>query len=452
MPVAEHPLGASWGYQVTGYFAPTWRYGTPDDFRYFVDVLHQNGIGVILDWVPAHFPRDDFALRRFDGTALYEHDDPRLGEHPDWGTLIFNYGRHEVRNFLVANALYWLQEFHVDALRIDAVASMLYLDYSRKDGEWLPNVYGGNENLEAIDLLRQVNRAVHELLPGCFTIAEESTAWPKVSRPEAEGGLGFDLKWNMGWMHDTLKYFSTDPYFRSGCHDQLTFAMIYESSESFVNPLSHDEVVHGKGSLYTRMPGDPWRKMANLRLLFAYQFTRPGKQLLFMGSELAPTREWNFATGLDWYLEGDPARAGLGRFLAALGELYLQRSCLWFSDPDPEGFHWVTCLDRAASVVAYERRRADQDPAAAEHLVVVLNLTPVPRDEYLLGAPHAGRYRLLLSSDEERFGGSGYPAREEVETRDEPRDGYRQSMSLVLPPLAALVLEPSDRQLSDPGV
>ena len=405
---------------------------------------------MIFDWVPGHFVKDAHGLGRFDGTALYEHADPRLGYHPDWDTYIFNHGRFEVKSFLISNALYWLEEFHFDGLRVDAVASMLYLDYSREEGQWVPNRYGGKENLEAIELLRHVNRVIHERAPGCFTVAEESTAWPKVSGPAEEGGLGFDLKWNMGWMHDTLNYFSADPLFRSGGHDQLTFAMVYEYTEHFVNPLSHDEVVHGKGSLYTKMPGDPWRKMANLRLLYTYQFTRPGKQLLFMGSELAPTREWSSETGLDWYLKDDPARSGLHDFLSRLGQLYLERSCLWASDPDPEGFQWITCQDRENSVVAYERRRVDADGTKKgestedfEHLVVVLNLTPVPRKAYRLGAPRPGAYRLLFSSDDESFGGSGYEVLEVVETVDEPHDGYRQSMSLTLPPLAALILEPS---------
>jgi 1,4-alpha-glucan branching enzyme len=322
LPVAEHPFAGSWGYQVSGYYAPTARYGAPDDFRYLVDYCHQHDLGVILDWVPAHFPKDDFALRRFDGTALYEHEDPRLGEHPDWGTLIFNYGRREVRNFLVANALYWLEEFHIDALRVDAVASMLYLDYSREHGEWLPNRYGGRENLDAIDFLRQLNETVHQEIPGAFTIAEESTAWPGVTNAPAEGGLGFGFKWNMGWMHDTLEYMKKDAVHRKYHHDQLTFAMLYEHTERFVMPLSHDEVVHGKGSLLQKMPGDQWQKFANLRLLFTYQYTRPGKQLLFMGTELAPDREWHHDRSLDWHLADDPLRAGLLRFFEDLGGLY----------------------------------------------------------------------------------------------------------------------------------
>src|SRR5215218_8676660 len=329
LPVMEHPFYGSWGYQVTGYFAPTSRYGSPDDFRFFVDTLHEAGIGVLLDWVPAHFPKDDYALRWFDGTALYEHEDPRLGEHPDWGTLIFNYGRKEVRNFLVANALYWLNEFHIDGLRVDAVASMLYLDYSRKAGQWLRNRHGGRENLEAIEFLKQFNDAVHAEAPGCVTIAEESTAWSGVTTPVNEGGLGFTFKWNMGWMHDTLTYFSLDPIHRRFHHDQLTFAMLYEYNEHFVMPLSHDEVVHLKGSLIQKMPGDEWQKLANLRLLLTYMFTRPGKKLLFMGAELAPWTEWNHEASLDWHLRDEPRRAAFGRFLARLATMYRHEPSFW---------------------------------------------------------------------------------------------------------------------------
>ncbi len=464
LPVAEHPYSGSWGYQITGYFAPTARHGEPDDFRFFVDYCHQQGIGVILDWVPAHFVKDAHGLGRFDGSALYEHQDPRLGSHPDWGTYIFNYGRWEVRNFLVANALYWLDQFHVDGLRIDAVASMLYLDYSREEGQWLPNAHGGRENLEAIALLRAVNQTIAERYPGHFTVAEESTAWPGITKPVAEGGLGFTFKWNMGWMHDTLSYFEVDPLFRGGCHDKLTFAMVYEYSERFLNPLSHDEVVHGKGSLYGKMPGDPWQKLANLRALFAYQLTRPGKKLLFMGSELASSREWNHETSLDWYLLGDPARKGIFQLLQELGTLYQEHRCLWEGDPDPESFTWISCQDHAASVLAYERRSGGIDlptsAASAEdgdtafeplrryahRLVVVLNLTPVPRRDYRLGALEPGAYRCLLSSDEERFGGSGFPFHERVETEPVAADSCHQSLVLDLPPLSALILEPEPQK------
>ena len=440
MPVAEHPFAGSWGYQITGYFAPTARFGTPDDFRYLVDCCHRRGIGVILDWVPAHFVKDAHGLGCFDGTALYEHQDPRRGLHPDWDTYIFNYGRHEVRSFLLSNALYWFEEFHIDGLRVDAVASMLYLDYSREEGEWLPNAVGGRENLEAVSLLRELNAGVAEHFPGRFTIAEESTAWAGVTRPVAEGGLGFTFKWNLGWMHDTLSYFSLDPLFRSGDHDQLTFAMIYEHSERFINPLSHDEVVHGKRSLYEKMPGDPWRKRANLRALLAYQFTRPGKKLLFMGSELASSREWNHQTSLDWYLLDDPDRAALQRFVRELAGLYRKHPCLWRSDPDPEGFQWIACWDQECSVLSYERRIPGEEEG--DRLIIVLNLTPVPREGYRIGAPRPGRYRLLMSSDDLRYGGSGYQTADQIETEDTHADGCRASMVLTLPPLAALVLAP----------
>ena len=437
LPIMEHPFEGSWGYQVTGYYAPTSRFGSPDDFRFFVDTCHQHGIGVILDWVPAHFPRDDFALRRFDGTALYEHEDPRRGEHPDWGTLIFNYGRREVAGFLIANALYWLDEFHVDGLRLDAVASMLYLDYSRKEGEWLPNPHGGRENLDAVAFLRALTDTIALEQPGCFTVAEESTAWPGVTRPTRDGGLGFTLKWNMGWMHDTLAYFAREPIHRRWHHDELTFAMLYEHSEHFVNPLSHDEVVHGKRSLLGKMPGDEWQQLANLRALLAYQYTRPGKQLLFMGTELAPTSEWNHDASLDWHLAGDPARQGLARFLAALGGLYQAHSCLWRTDPDPETFAWIDCSDRDASVVAYQRRDGDA------HLVIVLNLTPLPRGAYRIGLPSPGPYVVRVSSDAAEFGGSGYPVRPLIEPEAVPWHGLQQSAALDLPPLAALVLAPA---------
>jgi 1,4-alpha-glucan branching enzyme len=442
LPVAEHPFGGSWGYQVSGYFAPTARYGTPDDFRAFVDHCHQEGVGVILDWVPAHFPKDDFSLRQFDGTALYEHDDPRRAEHPDWGTLIFNYGRHEVRGFLISNALYWLNEFHVDGLRVDAVASMLYLDYSRKEGQWAPNRFGGRENLEAVDFIRALNETVRIEAPGCFTVAEESTAWPGVTRPASDGGLGFAFKWNMGWMHDTLEYFKRDPLYRTYHHDELTFAMLYEQSERFVMPLSHDEVVHGKGSLLNKMPGDAWQKFANLRVLYSYLFTRPGKKLLFMGSELAPWSEWNHEVSLDWSLAGEPIRAGLARLVAALGRLYRETPCLWRGDPDPWSFSWIDCGDRQNSVLTYVRREREET-AAGEHVIVVLNLTPQPRDTYRIGAPAAGRYVERLCTDDPRFGGSGFGSHGAIDTEPHPYHGQPQSMTLRIPPLAALVLVPA---------
>jgi 1,4-alpha-glucan branching enzyme len=439
MPVMEHPFYGSWGYQVCGYYAPTSRYGTPDDFRFLVDTLHQNGIGVILDWVPAHFPKDDFALRRFDGSALYEHEDPRLGEHPDWGTLIFNYGRPEVSNFLVANALFWLEEFHADGLRVDAVASLLYLDYSRQPGEWMRNRYGGRENLEAIDFLRQLNETIRHEHAGCSMIAEESTAWPGVTNDPTHGGLGFQFKWNMGWMHDTLRYFALDPIHRRWHQDQLTFAMIYEYTERFVMPLSHDEVVHGKGPLIDKMSGggDEWVKFANLRTLLGYMITRPGKKLLFMGPELAPWSEWNHEASLDWsLLRDDPRRAKFCSYVKRLAQLYHERSELWRRDADWEGFSWISAEDRENSVLSYVRRDGER------HSVVVLNLTPVAREHYRVGAPIAGSYREVLNSDAAEWAGSAYSTRGRVTTEPSPFHGFPQSMQLTLPPLSVLVLVP----------
>jgi 1,4-alpha-glucan branching enzyme len=439
MPVMEHPFYGSWGYQVCGYYAPTSRYGTPDDFRCFVDTMHQRGIGVILDWVPAHFPKDDFALRRFDGTALYEHEDPRLGEHPDWGTLIFNYGRHEVRNFLVANALFWLEEYHADGLRVDAVASMLYLDYSRQPGQWLRNRYGGRENLEAIDFLRQLDETIRHEHPGCCIVAEESTAWPGVTTETQDGGLGFTFKWNMGWMHDTLKYFALDPIHRRWHHDQLTFAMVYEHSERFLMPLSHDEVVHGKGSLFNKMSGDDWQKLANLRTLLAYMLTRPGKKLLFMGTELAPATEWNHDASLDWsVLHSDASRACFHAFVERLARIYRDRSELWRCDHGVEGFTWISADDRENSVFAYARR----DPERGTHCVVVLNLTPVPRDNYRIGVPSGASYTELLNTDAGEWAGSGHPTRASMRAQPAPFHGFAHSIELTLPPLGALVLAP----------
>ncbi len=438
LPVAEHPLDASWGYQVTGYYAATSRYGTPDDFKFFVDTCHQNGIGVILDWVPAHFPKDDYSLRWFDGTALYEHQDPRKGEHRDWNTLIFNYGRNEVRNFLLANALFWLDKYHVDGLRVDAVASMLYLDYSRSAGEWIPNPYGGRENLEAIDFIRRLNEFVYGLYPGCLTIAEESTDWGGVTLPTHLGGLGFGFKWNMGWMHDTLLYFSKDPIHRSFHHNTLTFSMLYEYSENFIMPLSHDEVVHGKGSLLSKMPGDRWQKFANLRLLLAYMYTHPGKKLLFMGTELAPDTEWDCDRSLEWNLHADPRRQGFQRFFEDLAHLYQQQPALWEWDHSPQGFSWIDCQDIQHSVVSYLRRGKDQ------HLVCVLNLTPVPRYNYRIGVPGRRGYRERLNSDSAVYGGSNVGNQGAVKVDPLPFHAYPQSVSLTLPPLACLILEPQD--------
>ncbi|MFT4542793.1 MAG: 1,4-alpha-glucan branching enzyme [Planctomycetota bacterium] len=434
MAIAEHPFDGSWGYQVSGYYAPTARYGTPDDLRFLIDTCHAHGLGVLLDWVPAHFPKDEFALARFDGSALYEHEDPQRGEHPDWGTLIFNYGRNEVRNFLVANALYWLEEFHLDGLRVDAVASMLYLDYSREEGEWAANVHGSNENLEAVNFLRELNSRVSERHPGCVVIAEESTSWPGVTQPVEEGGLGFSFKWNLGWMHDTLRFFERDPVHRHWHLNELSFAMIYEQKECFLMPLSHDEVVHGKGSLLNKLPGDDGQRFANLRLLLAYQWLRPGKQLVFMGTELAPESEWSHERSLDWHLEDEPRRAGLRTFLAELGAFYREESCLWRWDHDPCGFRWLSCDDRENAVLSFERRDGDAQ------LVVIFNLTPVPRPAYRVGASVPGTYRIVFSSDESRFGGSGQVLTAEHEAHDEAWHGCPQSLVLDLPPLAAIVI------------
>jgi 1,4-alpha-glucan branching enzyme len=434
MPVMEHPFGGSWGYQVTGYFAPTSRHGTPDDFRVLVDALHQAGIGVILDWVPAHFPNDQHALAHFDGTALYEHEDPRMGVHPDWDTLIFNYGRHEVRNFLLASALYWLREFHADGLRVDAVASMIYRDYSRRDGQWLPNDWGGRENLEALEFIKSTNAIVREECPGTVMIAEESTAWNGVTRAPQEEGLGFAFKWNMGWMHDSLSYFSKDPIHRRWHQDQLTFAMLYEGSERFLNPLSHDEVVHGKGSLLSKLPGDEWQQFANLRALLAYQHLRPGKKLLFMGTELAPPGEWDHDHSLPWHLEHDPPRRGLRRFLTDLLRLYRENSCLWSRDgEDDRGFAWIDCTDKENSVLCWQRH----DPQGV--LMVALNLTPVPRHDYRIGAPHGGTWKCIFSSDAGLYGGSDFTTLQTATVEDVPCHGRLQSLVLELPPLAAVV-------------
>jgi 1,4-alpha-glucan branching enzyme len=436
LPVQEHPFGGSWGYQVGGYYAPTSRFGSPDDFRFLVDTLHQAGIGVLLDWVPAHFPKDDWALRRFDGTACYEHEDPRLGDHPEWGTHIFNYARHEVRNFLVANALYWIEEFHIDGLRVDAVASMLYLDYGREAGQWLRNRYGGRENLEAMAFLKQLNHAVQSLYPGVITVAEESTSWPKVTAPIADGGLGFTFKWNMGWMHDTLDYYTIDPFFRKGAHDKLTFAMWYEYSEHFMNPLSHDEVVHLKRSMVEKMPGDMWQKLANLRTLIGYSVTRPGKSLFFMGTEIGTSREWNHDASLEWHLLEDPRRRGLMEYVAAVGALYREQPCLWRADHEPSGYRWIDVADKEQSVYSYARFDG------RDHAVVVLNLTPVPRPAYRLGAPERTRYRVVLNSDAPQFGGSDYPVDAHADTEAVPYHGFEQSFTISLPPLSMLVLTP----------
>ncbi len=438
LPVAEHPFDGSWGYQVTGYFSPTSRYGSPDDFKFFVDTCHRNGIGVIMDWVPGHFPKDDYSLRWFDGTALYEHADPRKGEHKDWGTLIFNYGRTEVRNFLLANALFWLDKYHIDGLRVDAVASMLYLDYSRDEGEWIPNRYGGRENLEAIDFIHRLNELVYGLYPGCFTVAEESTAWPGVTLPVYLGGLGFEFKWDMGWMHDTLEYFSKDPVHRRFHHNQLTFSMMYNLSENFILPLSHDEVVHGKGSLLNKMPGDTWQKFANLRVLLGYLYTHPGKKLLFMGSELAPDSEWNHERSLEWHLASDPMRKKFQDFLKDLGRLYLEKPALWKWDHRKEGFSWIDCQDADSSVISYIRFTENK------HLVCVLNLTPLPRYRYQIGVPGKYAYRETLNSDSDFYGGSNVGNLGKVKVEKTPFHAFPNSISLTLPPLSIIILEPEE--------
>jgi 1,4-alpha-glucan branching enzyme len=438
MPVAEHPFGGSWGYQVSAYYAPTARYGTPDDFRALVDALHQRGIGVIVDWVPAHFPRDEFALARFDGTALYEHEDPRRGEQPDWGTLVFNFGRNEVRNFLVANALYWLSEFHIDGLRVDAVASMLYLDYSRQPGEWLPNEFGGRENLDAVAFLKEVNESVYAQHPGAMTIAEESTAWPGVSRPTYLGGLGFGFKWNMGWMHDTLQYFQTDPLFRRYHQNDLTFGLIYAWHENFVLPLSHDEVVHGKRSLLSKMPGDRWQQLANLRGLYGWMWAHPGKQLLFMGGELAEEREWSPDRSLDWELLATPAHAGIQAMVTAVNNAYRQHPALWQRDFSSEGFRWIDASDVDNSVLSFLRIGRDGQVVAC-----IANLTPVPHYGYRIGLPVPGPWDEILNTDAVDFGGSGVGNQGQVWAGDETWHGLPASAQLTLPPLSVVWLAPS---------
>jgi len=438
LPLAEHPFGGSWGYQVTGYYAPSARYGHPDDLRFLINYLHQRGIGVIMDWVPGHFPKDAHGLARFDGSALYEHEDPRKGAHPDWGTLIFNLGRNEVRNFLLANALFWIEEYHVDGLRVDAVASMLYLDYSRGPGQWIPNRAGGRENEEAISFLREVTTTVRRKHPGVAMIAEESTAWPKVTAPASEGGLGFHFKWNMGWMHDTLSYFSKDPIYRAHHHRQLTFGMLYAWSERFVLPLSHDEVVHGKGSLLGKMPGDAWQRAANLRALLAWMWAHPGKKLLFMGGEFAQAREWNHDRSLDWHLLEDPVHQGLQRVVTELNRYYQQEPPLFESDSDPAGFQWIQADSAQANVLAFIRKSHGQD----RYLVCVANLSPVPKSRYRIGMPRVERYVEVLNTDAPPFGGSGMGNSTPVEVEARPWDEQPASAELTLPPLAVLWLMP----------
>jgi 1,4-alpha-glucan branching enzyme len=438
LPVMAYPFSGSWGYQVTSYYAPTPRFGSPDDFRAFVDRLHANGLGVILDWVPAHFPRDDWALARFDGTALYEHEDPRRGSHPDWGTLVFNFGRNEVRNFLLANALFWLREYHADGLRVDAVASMLYLDYSRNPGEWIPNEFGGREDLEAVAFLKEMNEVVHGREPGVISAAEESTAWPGVSKPTYVGGLGFGFKWNMGWMHDTLGYFQQEPIHRRYHHHELTFSLMYAFSENFILPLSHDEVVHGKGSLLSKMPGDRWQKLANLRCLYAYMWAHPGKKLLFMGCELAQWREWSHERSLDWHLLAERDHAGIQALVRDLNGVYRDTPALWEVDDSPDGFRWLEANDADRNVVAFARVGATED----ELLVCVCNLSPVPRERYRVGLPRSGRWREALNTDAELYGGANLGNLGGVDTEAIPWHEQPNSAELTLPPLGVLWLVP----------
>ena len=436
LPITEHPFSGSWGYQTTGYFAPTSRFGTPDDFRYFVEACHTAELGVFLDWVPAHFPRDTHALALFDGTHLYEHADPRQGAHPDWGTLIFNFGRNEVRNFLISSALFWLDEYHLDGLRVDAVASMLYLDYSRQPGEWVANRYGGKENLEAISFLKTFNEVVHEYCPGTLTMAEESTSWPGVSRPTYLGGLGFSLKWNMGWMHDSLAYIQTDPIFRRYQHEKLTFSMLYAFSENYILPLSHDEVVHGKGSLLSKQFGDQWQKRANLRLYFTYMYTHPGKKLLFMGCELGQLREWDSESALEWPLLGFEEHLQFRDFLAELNRIYRTEPSLHEVDFDWTGFQWVDFRDQDQSVVAFLRMATDP----ANSILCIFNHTPVVREGYEIGVPAAGSYEELLNSDSQFWEGSNVGNMGAVISSPKPQHGFEHSIRLRLPPLAALLL------------
>ena len=437
MPVMEHPFTGSWGYQVIGFFAPTSRFGTPDDFRYLVDQCHRHGIGVILDWVPGHFPKDRHGLAQFDGTSLYEHADPRQGEHLDWGTLIFNYGRNEVRTFLLSNALYWLEEFHVDGLRVDAVASMLYLDYSRPAGEWVPNQYGGRENLDAVSFLQQLNTETHGRAPGTVTVAEESTSWPAVSRPTYVGGLGFTYKWNMGWMHDMLEYTKGNPVHRRWHHGQITFSMLYAFTENFVLPFSHDEVVHGKRSMLDKMPGDLWQKHATLRVLYGYMFGHPGKKLMFMGSEFGQWREWNVDASLDWHLLDDPLHEGLRRWVRDLNHTYQREGSLHQVDFEASGFSWIDCNDNENSVVSYVRRARDPH----DFTVMLANFTPVPRPRYRIGVPEGGWYRELLNSDSGVYGGSNMGNDGGVMTEDHPSHGYGCSISVTVPPLGFVLFK-----------
>jgi 1,4-alpha-glucan branching enzyme len=441
LPVSEHPFDGSWGYQVSSYYAPTARFGNPDDFRHFVDHLHQRGVGVILDWVPGHFPKDDWALARFDGTALYEHADPRRGEQPDWGTLIFNFGRVEVRNFLIANARFWIEEYHVDGLRVDAVASMLYLDYSRKPGEWLANQYGGNENLDTIAFLRQFNEAVHGDYPGVISVAEESTSWPGVSRPTSGGGLGFTFKWNMGWMHDTLEYMTKDPIYRRYHHNDMTFGFLYAWTENFVLPLSHDEVVHGKGSLLSRMSGDRWQQFANLRALFGWMWAYPGKKLLFMGGEFGQDAEWAHDRSIDWHLVEFPEHRGLQRLVQDLGAHYREIPALWERDHEPDGFQWIDAANAGQNVFIFLRRDGKGRPG----LVCVANFSPVTRYGFRVGVPLPGRWREVMNTDSEVYGGSNQRNLGSVVAERIGWHGLPYSASVTVPPLGVVWLAPEDQ-------
>ncbi|MFT7234630.1 MAG: 1,4-alpha-glucan branching enzyme [Methylophagaceae bacterium] len=435
LPITEHPLDISWGYQTTGYFAPTSRFGSPDELRYFIDQCHQHDIGVILDWVPGHFPKDAHGLARFDGSALYEHADPRQGEHQDWGTLIFNYGRSEVTNFLLSSAMYWLEEFHIDGLRVDAVASMLYLDYSREAGEWVPNKDGGRENLEVIAFLKELNKVLNQSHPGCLIAAEESTSYPMVSRPVDMGGLGFSMKWNMGWMHDILQYMQQDAIHRRHHHDSLTFGLLYAFTENFILPFSHDEMVHGKGSMLNKMPGDEWQRFANLRLLYTFMFTYPGKKLLFMGSEFGQGTEWNCEKALDWYVLQYPLHQGVKTLVSDLNSLYTQTPALYRHEFDPQGFEWLDCSDREQSILSYIRKDG------AHYVIAIFNFTPVPRENYRIGVPDLAKYQIVLSSDSQFYGGSNVDNFSLLEADVIPWSDRPYSLSVNLPPLSGLILK-----------
>ena len=443
MPLAEHPFTPSWGYQVTGYYAPTARFGSPDDLKYLIDELHKAGIGVIMDWVPAHFPKDEWALARFDGTPLYEDPNPLRGEHPDWGTLVFNFGRREVRNFLVANALYWLTEFHIDGVRVDAVASMLYLDYSRNDGQWQPNIYGGRENLEAISFLQEATATAYRVAPGVMMIAEESTSWPGVTGLTEDGGLGFGLKWNMGWMNDTLRYIEEKPINRKWHHGELTFSLVYAFSEQFLLPISHDEVVHGKGSLYTKMPGDDWQKLAGIRELLAYQWSHPGKQLLFMGQEFGQIQEWNESRGLDWWLTEDPSHDGVLSLVKHLNEIYVSTPALWSEDFHGSGFEWIDASDSDSNVITYLRKGKD----SSDVIAVACNFSGVPHNDYRMGLPRGGRWKEILNTDDLAFGGSGVGNFGDLNAERIPWNGRPYSLNLQLPPFGVIFLEPAGQRV-----